>query len=283
MNSSVIVIMLIVFAVWSLVMMVASGRFTFLDKPIKINRRGKLILASEKKAYKPYIPRRFEKTTFLLFALCMSRIANHVGNYLFLCILYGVSRVNSEGLHFTNMPSGHTWIVSNGDQVAANLDKLPFVISAVTWLIITLPTFILIRKVLPKQRQTTINNGVPAVDKESLTENKYERRSLVEKGRQFLAHRLLFVACWVIAMVLLFVFAQVIGRMVFVLIPGISIILYIIYVRSHTRHFVSMMITTPCTQCGQVPMRYEPPRNENGNNHLLICDKCGIEWDLGPM
>lgn len=237
MNGFAIVLMLIFVAVWSLVVAVASGRLKFLDKPIKFNWQG-ITFSKEKAKYKAYLPRRFEKTAFLLFGLCMFSVAKHVGNYLFLCILYGVSRVNSEGLHFTNMPSGHTWIVSNGDKVAASLDKLPFVISATTWLIITLPTFILIRKVLPKQRQTTIHGGALAIDKESLTGNKFERRSLVEKGRPFLVRRLLFVACWVIAMVLLFVFAQTIRRMVFVLIPGISIILFIIYVRSRGQHLL---------------------------------------------
>jgi hypothetical protein len=186
----------------------------------------------------PYAPRKYESLILLILGLSTLKIAYHVSKYLFLCFFYGLSRVHSEGLHFTDMSKGHAWIVSNSD-----------------WIVPTFVGFVIIRSLLPKRNLLATSRGDRSDVQEHLTQKPMERRSLVQKGRPFRTRSLLFLACWVLMMVPLFVFAHAIGRMVLVLMPGISIILYIIYARSRGRHFVSMLVTTPCPQCGQGPMR----------------------------
>lgn len=271
--------------VFILILAMNNGRLTFLDKilnkPLRLGRRSVPSKIVESKS-EPYAPRKCEAIIFVIFGLFTFKVAYYISTYLFLCFLYGVSRVHSESLHLT-YHSGHEWIVSNGDQIDRNLHPLLFVICAVIWIVPTFVGGIFILRLLPKRNPPATSHSANSEIQEHLIQIHMERRSLVEKGRSFRVRSLLFLACWVFAMVPLFVYAHTIGRMVLVLIPGISIILYIIYLRSHTRHFVSMMMTTPCPQCGQGLMRYERPRNENDNHHLLICDKCHIEWDLGPM
>ena len=279
-----LIIALILFFVTVVFVTIARkvGRFKCLDKQLNLGKRGITLTAAESKS-EPYSPRKYESLILLILGLSTLKIAYHVSKYLFLCFFYGLSRVHSEGLHFTDMSKGHAWIVSNSDRIDHNLHPLLFVICAVVWIVPTFVGFVIIRSLLPKRNLLATSRGDRSDVQEHLTQKPMERRSLVQKGRPFRTRSLLFLACWVLMMVPLFVFAHAIGRMVLVLMPGISIILYIIYARSRGRHFVSMLVTTPCPQCGQGPMRYETPRDENGNCHLLICDKCRVEWDLGPI
>jgi predicted RNA-binding Zn-ribbon protein involved in translation (DUF1610 family) len=262
-----------------------NGWLTFLDKlidkPLRLGRRS---TASEVVVSKsePYVPRKHEALIFVIFGLLTFKVAYYISTYLFLCYLYGFSRVYSESLRLT-YHSGHEWIVSNGDQIDRNLHPLLFVICAVIWVVPTFVGGILILRLLPKRNPSATYRCANSETQKHFVPKPMERRLLVKKSRSFRVRGLIFFACWVFAMVPLFVFAHTIGRMVLFLIPSISIVIYIIYLRSHTRHFVTMMITTSCPQCGQVPMRYETHRVESGNCHLLICDKCRIEWDLGSV
>jgi hypothetical protein len=281
MNIYFIVLILFFVTVVFLTLARKVGRLKFLDKQLKLGERGFTLQAAESKS-KPYSPRRFESLALLIFGLSTLKLANYISNYLFLCFLYGVSRVRSEGLHLT-YPNGHQWVVSNGDKIDHNLYSLYFAMCAVIWVVPTFVGFVLIRRLLPKCKAPDTYCDSHSAEQDYLTQKPMERRSLFEKGRPFRTRSLLFLLYWVLAMVFFFVFAHWIGRLVLIFIPVTSIILYIIYHLSNTRHFVSMMIATPCPQCGQVPLRYEPPTNENGRHHLLICDMCRIEWKLGPI
>jgi hypothetical protein len=282
MNIFFIILILFFVTVVVLTMARQEGRLKFLDKQLRLGRRGTTLKMAESKR-EPYAPRKYESLILLIFGLSTLKIADYISKYLFLCFLYGLSHVRSEGLHFTDMSKGHPWIVSNGDQIDRNLHPLLFVICAVIWVIPTFVGFVLIRRLLPKRNAPATSGGANSAMQEHLVQKPTERRSLVEKGRPFRTRSLLFLLYWVLAMVFFFASAHWIGRVVLILMPVTSIILYIIYFRSNTRHFVSMMSTTSCPQCGQVPMRYEPPGDENARKHLLICDKCHIEWDLGTI
>lgn len=259
-----------------------DGKLKILDNQIRIWRRGSNQEITEGKV-EPYSPRRYESVTLIIVGLLILNIAYYISKYLFLCVLYGVSRVNNEGLHFTDMSKGNSWTVSNGDQIAHGLQPLLFVICAVVWIVPTFFCFIIIRRLLPKATLACATQAEHSEPQEPSKQKPFERRSLVEKGHPLRIHSLLFLVCWVSAMVPLFLFAHAVGRMILFLIPGISIVLYIIYVRTHAHRFASMIMGTPCPQCGRRPMRYQAPRSENGNKHLLICDHCHIEWNLGPI
>ena len=214
-----------------------SGRLTFLDNPIGF-RQGDPTQMMAKSKRETYAPRKYENVVLLIFGLSILSIAYYIGKYLFLCFVYGVSRVYSEGLHFTNMSKGHSWIVSNGDHIGHDLQPLLFVICAVIWIIPTFAGAVLIRRLLPKRNMFAGPDGANATKPKDLLNRPMERCSLVEKGHPFRTRSLLFLLYWVLVMGVFFIFAYWIGRLVLIFYPRCySIILYFIYHRSKCTPF----------------------------------------------
>jgi hypothetical protein len=231
-----------------------------------------------------YSARRFESIALLIVALAAFQFADYVGRLGVLCILYGISRVRAEGLHFTSMPNGHPWTVSNGDEVASALHSLHFAICAIVWIICTVVTFMIVRTLL-LTKKASIGEGFDGQPDGDIARNResWKRVSLLKKGTPFRKRAMGYLTFWVLVMAFLGVLAPWIGRIDLILLPSVSILLYFAYTRSHSRHFVSMVMTTECPECKNSPMRYESPRERNGMNQLLICDKCHTEWDLGAL
>src|SRR6185295_5841702 len=110
------------------------------------------------------------------------------------------SRVYSEGLHFTDMSKGHSWIVSNGDLIDRDLQSVLFVIFAVVWIVPTFIGSIVMRRLLPKRKVCAGPDVANAATLEHLSGRLMERRSLVEMCRPFRNRSLLFVLYWVLVM-----------------------------------------------------------------------------------
>ncbi|HUA38312.1 MAG TPA: hypothetical protein VMA35_07915 [Candidatus Sulfopaludibacter sp.] len=75
------------------------------------------------------------------------------------------------------------------------------------------------------------------------------------------------------------------GRIAFwmtILLPFAGLVTIAIWqTRFSSRHLVWTMLTTHCPQCGTWPMNYKSSSTSE-NRGFLICEKCQIEWDLGP-
>jgi hypothetical protein len=65
--------------------------------------------------------------------------------YLWLIRLYGFSRVRSEHLHFTSMPKGGAWIVSNGDHITKGFFLNHFLFALILWFAIFSPVLFIFR------------------------------------------------------------------------------------------------------------------------------------------
>ncbi|MEO7298815.1 MAG: hypothetical protein ABI042_09595 [Verrucomicrobiota bacterium] len=72
-------------------------------------------------------------------------LGDHVGRYLFLCYIYGFSRVRTEGLHFLSMPKNRPWPVSNGDKIEPNTHGFEFIISLACSITLVLAFIFLLR------------------------------------------------------------------------------------------------------------------------------------------
>jgi hypothetical protein len=113
------------------------------------------------------------------------------------------------------------------------------------------------------------------------TNERFERRSLVEKSRPLLLHGLLYGLIGILAMVVLFFLATRFGVVYLVVgfVVTLSAIIFL-HTRSNTRYLVKLVETTPCPQCGKFPLQYTGRSADN--RRLLICNQCRTEWDLGP-
>jgi len=96
-------------------------------------------------------PRRFEALVFLAWGLVTNYAAYLVAHYAFLIHRYGFARVRGEHLHFTAIPKGSAWIVSNGDRITEG-HFLHFAIHVVLWLAFFAVTYPLVRRWLPGRK-----------------------------------------------------------------------------------------------------------------------------------
>jgi hypothetical protein len=261
-------------AVVSLTMMWKLGRLKFLGSEIKLSPTAPPRTRAD--VIRPYSPKKLQGLTLLIWGMLTFELAYAISKYLFLCYLYGFSRVRDERLHFSAMGNGHPWVVSNGDQVSANLHSVLFVFCVVTWIVPAFLGFVVILRFLPEQKAI-----IPSALAQAY--KNIERRPLFEKGRPMRRLGLIFLLLWILTISILAVFARWIGRMDLVFIPCVTIIIYLIFHYISKRHFLLMIATTPCPQCGLKPMRYAVIREKDGNCNLLICDRCHIGWNLGPI
>lgn len=95
------------------------------------------------------VHRKGETAVGLVLAVSTLYLAIHAAARLFLIYLYGLTRVQSEHLHFISMPKGRAWLVSNGDQIFEG-QSLHFVISGSLWLALFIPVYIIIHRLLPR-------------------------------------------------------------------------------------------------------------------------------------
>src|SRR5437667_1195622 len=93
--------------------------------------------------------RRFVRLVLFAWGLLTLGASYFAGHYLFLIYHYGFSRVRGEHLHFTQMPKGGPWIVSNADRISEGY-SLSFFFGAGLWLAVMFGTFCLIGWLLPE-------------------------------------------------------------------------------------------------------------------------------------
>jgi hypothetical protein len=96
-------------------------------------------------------PRRFGTLVFLAWGLLTFYPAYYASHYLFLIHLYGFSRVRAEHLHFTEMPKGRPWVVSNGDVITEGY-FVHFLIGVGLWFALFFITFRFIYHLLPERK-----------------------------------------------------------------------------------------------------------------------------------
>jgi hypothetical protein len=97
--------------------------------------------------------RRGELFLFLPWALGTLLFSVHVvGARLFLVYLYGWSRVQNEHIRILSMPKGHPWPLSNGQQIREG-HFIHYLISMVCCLVMFYPSYLLLRRLLPRARQ----------------------------------------------------------------------------------------------------------------------------------
>ena len=227
--------------------------------------------------------RRYEKTAFLCFALLALGVAHVASDAVFLCALYGVRNFRTQHLHFVDMRNGEPWHVSNRDEIASDIQPLHFVIAVCIWLVITLPGFALIRRLLPDKNGKVSDPVDSRVNSNPTISMFEERRVFVEKAHYLRNWAMGLMFGWVISMAALTLLAQSVGRLTFLLIPAVSLALLGCYIRLRERHFLEKMTTAACPVCGLAPMHFETAGEEKALHKFLVCDRCHIEWDFGRL
>jgi hypothetical protein len=220
----------------------------------------------------PHSPRKYEGLICVIFGICTAAIATVVSKYLFLCFLYGFSRVHSGQLHFTNMSHGQAWIVSNGDRIGPDLHPLFSFIVAIIWIIPTFVGLVLIRGLLPKR------DKMPAVHP---ADTLREHRPIKISNQRLRILRWKMFGIFLGIVVIVGIMTHWLGPLALVLLlPGFLAILGV-EGRFRFRYFIWTILTTPCPKCSAWPMRYREDTGRRDHRGLLICEKCKIEWDLG--
>lgn len=103
---------------------------------------------------------------------------------------------------------------------------------------------------------------------------------MTSKANLFRLKSVMFpVVGWVILGLILFVTDWVPSGVALMVVFAAFIATVIAHTRYHTRFATSTWLKTPCPECGNLPMRFTAPSD---NHYYLACDKCQIEWDLGP-
>lgn len=101
-------------------------------------------------------PRHFEVVLFFLCCITALYIAHSIiGAKLFLIYLYGWDAVQNEHLTFTDMPKVGPWLVSNGD-IITDKKTIHFFITVICWWAISIPLYLLLRRLLPRNRTEEI-------------------------------------------------------------------------------------------------------------------------------
>ena len=227
--------------------------------------------------------RKYEKTVFLVFALLSFGLAYALSDAAFLCVLYGLSNVRTQQLHLLGTPNGQAWRVSNGDEIPPDLHPLHFGIAALLWLVLALVGFALLRRVLAGQHGAIANRGGSNATLLPLHPEAMERRIWAGTAHYLRRRAMGLVLCWILSVVGLCVLAQWIGRLSLALILGMTIGFLGYYIRLRQRQFMVLMRTTACPECGLIPMRFDTGAGERGVHRLLVCDRCRVEWDFGPL
>jgi len=130
-----------------------SRHFEFLYWRLQFRPRLKFVKSHKTdQIHAAYTPKKFQGPVFFIICLLSMSAAYKMASYLFLCYLYGFARVRSEALILVQTHKGRPWIVSNGDQIPANVQGLHFVIVVVIWLLMTITGYALIQRFLPNRR-----------------------------------------------------------------------------------------------------------------------------------
>ena len=108
----------------------------------------------------------------------------------------------------------------------------------------------------------------------------FARRSLTTLGRPLRSRAILLATLWVTLMTCYLVFAKHLGSNTYFLILATSASLIFAHIRSCRRYLSKLILSTACSNCGLCPMKYVARSDDE--HHLLVCDRCRIEWDLGP-
>lgn len=153
MNTLIIVPILIFGICLLLGMLWKNGDLPSLNKQVKWKRGGLRLMPGTYRG-KEYVPRKYEGILLVVFAYCMYKVAFKFAGYLFLCYLFGFSRVQNESLRIVTTPKGHPWVISNGDQIETGLQPIHYFICVVVWILITIIGFVIIRRLLPKQKRS---------------------------------------------------------------------------------------------------------------------------------
>lgn len=119
------------------------------------------------------------------------------------------------------------------------------------------------------------------VEKPQLTNKAFERRSLIQQSRPYLAFGLLLGFLWVLAAIGLFVLSSLFHAPIIVIVGMIVAFLALIIAntRFRSRYLTKLVLSTHCPQCGNFPMDFVG-RSED-ERILLICKQCHTEWDIG--
>jgi hypothetical protein len=224
--------------------------------------------------------KKYERLAVLLVALCSYPFARWAGNYLFLFLMYGFSRVSHEGLHFVQTAQ-IPWLVSNGDRIDRPTVQTHAFLIFITWMFTTISVYAFLWKLLPECKNAVVSPAGQSTDARKPQPMPLERRPLAKKGRPLLTYPLAIVACWIPTTLILIMTARWIGAGALVLILGAGITLVVIRARARMRYLMMVITTTPCPKCAQGPLRYQISRVKNDQHNLLVCDRCHIEWDLG--
>ena len=107
-----------------------------------------------------------------------------------------------------------------------------------------------------------------------------ERRPLKIIRRRINLLNLKLIVFWLIVMVVCVSTARWIGVWGITLLGFGGLMAFgFLQSRLSLRYLLWTMLTAHCPECGASPLNYKSSSNRHG---FLICEKCQIEWDLGP-